>query len=667
VENSLDNVVASGVAVSEAALLTNRAASAAIRHHLSDSGLVDFDGLPASLQATISAQLGGTAAASEFFASFHFFFRERSFEALDAALQERFRRLGGSTEGWTSLMGKIRRWINRKNEPTVDGTVTLVDVRAAALWHFPPQIPQGFLVPDDYVAPKVWSEEAVEPRLHAGSDSLVVVTGSPGAGKSTYLSWLVEHLHTTNVPVIRHHYFLSITDATPHRTDWETVADSIIGQLLLSCEELVRSVARQANIVPSIGADLLLREFGDEGATLAASLNYRPRHSQYTTAGNSDIETFRDTVRAYLAPIFLKWANGLDRSGIPFSRQWKREVAELARQQSLSSELNGHFDYHYRGGANEPSLAINDRVSILLRSAYLRALHWSIEVAALDVDRAEIHARWVAVMADPTLWAVRPSERPNWWPEDPNDTEGLDTLGEAVGKVVRNRLEDRDPNEAEILAFAAGPVANRSRLRAEVVIRAFLQSAHGPMKPPQGELAKIPWVVCRPAPPRLSVPGNYTIIEPYAGFARDWMVAPLAWEFLSDTQDWILPERQTRGLHLPANWLLPESPIIATEPGQVGFMLDDQRIARYHYWNDELSERHYTGAGSRVGSELLIRRECLEPHLEAGATLCWVVTLSTTQREEYKEQFSEPQVIVAWVIGGSHIVWPKLWLPPSPD
>lgn len=254
-ENSLDNVVASGVAVSEAALLTNRAASAAIRHHLSDSGLVDFDGLPASLQATISAQLGGTAAASEFFASFHFFFRERSFEALDAALQERFRRLGGSTEGWTSLMGKIRRWINRKNEPTVDGTVTLVDVRAAALWHFPPQIPQGFLVPDDYVAPKVWSEEAVEPRLHAGSDSLVVVTGSPGAGKSTYLSWLVEHLHTTNVPVIRHHYFLSITDATPHRTDWETVADSIIGQLLLSCEELVRSVDRQ-NPLPET-----LREF----------------------------------------------------------------------------------------------------------------------------------------------------------------------------------------------------------------------------------------------------------------------------------------------------------------------------------------------------------------------------------------------------------------------
>jgi hypothetical protein len=255
-KTSLDAVLATGATVTEAALLTNRPASAAIRDHLSDSGLVNFDGLPSALQDVISEQLGGESAASQFFASFRFRFREQSFESLEAALQERFRRLGGSSDGWTNLMRKIRRWINHKDEPAANGTITLADLRAAALWHFPPQIPQNFLVPDDYVAPIAWSAEVVEPKLRAQGSSLVVVTGSPGAGKSTYLSWLVEQLRSAKgVPVVRHHYFLSTTDTTSYRTGWETAANAIIGQLLLSYEELVQPTGSK-NPVP--GA---LREF----------------------------------------------------------------------------------------------------------------------------------------------------------------------------------------------------------------------------------------------------------------------------------------------------------------------------------------------------------------------------------------------------------------------
>ena len=183
-KTSLDDVLSKGVMVSEAALLTNRSATAAIQAHLSDSSLVDFGGLSASLQANISAQLGGPAAASEFFSTFHFFFKERSFEALDASLQERFRLLGGTKDGWSSLMGKIRRWINRQDEPTLDGTITLADVRAAALWHLPPQIPQGFLVPNDYVAPKIWSNTVVKSRLRTGGDPVVVVTGAQASARA---------------------------------------------------------------------------------------------------------------------------------------------------------------------------------------------------------------------------------------------------------------------------------------------------------------------------------------------------------------------------------------------------------------------------------------------------------------------------------------------------
>jgi len=56
----------------------------------------------------------------------------------------------------------------------------------------------------------------------------------------------------------------------------------------------------------------------------------------------------------------------------------------------------------------------------------------------------------------------------------------------------------------------------------------------------------------------------------------------------------------------------------------------------------------------------LIQRKWIEPHLAAGAELCWLVTLTVAQRGEYKKEFDEPKVI-KWLVGGSHIMWSKPW------
>ncbi|NOK06352.1 ATP-binding protein [Myxococcus sp. CA018] len=426
------------------------------------------------------------------------------------------------------------------------------------------------------------------------------------------------------------------------------------------------NVAGQASLVPSIGVDLLLREFGDEGLELAASLSFRTRHSGTPDLGFSRVDKFGLVVGAHLAPIFRRWVNDLDKSGIAFSRQWEWEATQLAKQNGLSLRLNAHFEHHYRGGIDDPALAINDRLSMVLRSAYLRALHRFIDEEIIDVERAKIHTRRVAVMADPALWAVSPSQCPDWWPVDQSDESGLDTLSEAVGLAVRTRLEQRNPNEAEILLFAAGPCGNRPNFRAEVEIRAFLQSANGPMKPLESELAKLPMINCLAVPPRLSLPGSYMAFAVYAGYARDWMMAPLAWWLHSDTHEWLLPERAIRGIHVPATWLLPGTPNVETKPEQVCVTLGDQLVARYRYWHDELRERRYQDAGSRAGAELVIRREWLEPQLAAGATLCWMVTLSVAQREKYEGQFGKLQVVGTWFVGGSHMVWPEPWQPPLP-
>jgi Alkylmercury lyase len=52
---------------------------------------------------------------------------------------------------------------------------------------------------------------------------------------------------------------------------------------------------------------------------------------------------------------------------------------------------------------------------------------------------------------------------------------------------------------------------------------------------------------------------------------------------------------------------------------------------------------------------LLRRQDCLEPQLGAGATLCWIVTLSIAQHGEYEDTFEDPQIVAKWLVCGSHI------------
>jgi hypothetical protein len=67
------------------------------------------------------------------------------------------------------------------------------------------------------------------------------------------------------------------------------------------------------------------------------------------------------------------------------------------------------------------------------------------------------------------------------------------------------------------------------------------------------------------------------------------------------------------------------------------------------------------------GGELLRRQDCLEPQLDAGATLCWIVTLSIAQRGEYEDTFEDPQIVAKWLVCGSHIVTAKPLAAPTPS
>ncbi|KUK47893.1 MAG: hypothetical protein XD74_1515 [Actinobacteria bacterium 66_15] len=425
------------------------------------------------------------------------------------------------------------------------------------------------------------------------------------------------------------------------------------------CLELVTEM----DLIPSVGVELLLGEFGEAGVGRTAVLDTVGRHSGSPRADFAGIDGFSTIVSGYLAPIFHRFALELDKGGIPFTRQWQWEAQQLAEETGRPLPRPEYFDSFYRGGVDGPALAVSDRVSTLLRSAYLRALGFFRLRMPLPV--VQRHVRRVAAMADPSTWAVRPSSRPGWWPSDPGDAGGLDLLAHEVGQAVATGLDQWHKAGDEVLAYAAGPVRVRSRAHAELEVRGFLQAAYGATAPSAEDIASSSSPGCLLNPPRLSLPGGYSGFEDAADYVGDWAVAPLAWFLLSETQDWLLPERQMRGVHLPALWLFPEEHVmVRTGPQQVAVMLGEEQVARYEYWNDDVHERTHLGAFSRVGAALLMKRKWLDAYLEEGATLCWTATLSMSERQQYKERFGRPQVVGTWLLGGSSIVRATEWSPP---
>jgi hypothetical protein len=147
---------------------------------------------------------------------------------------------------------------------------------------------------------------------------------------------------------------------------------------------------------------------------------------------------------------------------------------------------------------------------------------------------------------------------------------------------------------------------------------------------------------------------------------NDWLVAPLSWRLRTDTEDWLLPARQLRGLHVPASWLFSGAPSLRVAPDSVEVASGDQTAASYSYWYDDMRERHYLGAESRAGGELLLESKLLEPHLSAGASLVWTATLTVYERNDDQGTFQQPKVAGSWIFGGSRMAWRRPWLPPTP-
>jgi hypothetical protein len=233
--------------VSDASLVTNRAPSSELADSLSAEGIIDFDTIAdVATRQEVSEQLGGESKARKFLSQFHFRLNQPSLEDLAKGIRKRFRRLGGSDNGWSNLKEELGRWVIYKDEPAPAGNITLDHIRAAALWNELKSLPQYFEIPADYTLPSQQMYNELLRHLLSNKYQYTVLAASPGLGKSTFVSYLYREMKKQGVPVLRHHYFLSLRDKTAYmRLDSHRAAESLMHDLQRDFPEAINDVASE--------------------------------------------------------------------------------------------------------------------------------------------------------------------------------------------------------------------------------------------------------------------------------------------------------------------------------------------------------------------------------------------------------------------------------------
>ena len=229
--DSLSDIVRNGSGIGSAQLRTNRQPDdefkAALKgEHISLSKIAE------PRRGVIETELGGRKQAAAFFKTFRFQHSEHpDVDGLERQLKGKVVPTDTTSEGWLLLRSQVRRWATHKSEPEPDGKIRHAHLVQLITKRLPTPIPQNFLVPDVYAVPSEHFHHGFLKRITSGRAPISILWGTPGRGKSTYLSYLCRELAKKKLPVVRHHYFLSLTDTTTDRISFSDVALSIIYQI----------------------------------------------------------------------------------------------------------------------------------------------------------------------------------------------------------------------------------------------------------------------------------------------------------------------------------------------------------------------------------------------------------------------------------------------------
>ncbi|WP_193369333.1 hypothetical protein [Pelagibius marinus] len=242
---SLDAVSKLGP-VHSARLRTNRIPTQRFEACLMD-GFINFDSIDEADRPLVEVELGGEHRARAFFRHFQFSHSEPLIDHLENTLRSALVPTDTTSEGWLTLREQARRWATRKREPQPDGKITHQHLVQIITKRRAQPISQDFLVPDGYSPPSNEFHANFNEQVLRKRGRPIILWGTPGRGKSTYLSYAVDALQKSDIPVIRHHYFLSLDDTTNDRLSFPDIATSLMDQMIVRYPEAVTGLEEEHN------------------------------------------------------------------------------------------------------------------------------------------------------------------------------------------------------------------------------------------------------------------------------------------------------------------------------------------------------------------------------------------------------------------------------------
>lgn len=215
--------------IGDISLITNRRPDAEIEGCLVN-GKICFSKIHEPNRSKVISELGSVASCEVFFDQLRIRHSDKSYETLEYEIDARLK-THGSSEGIVTLKSVAINWATQKNSPHPDGWITLPEVRTILRASPVAPLPEDFIVPNGYQVPDDIFHYTFKSEVINSVGKTIVLSGPPGRGKSTYLSYLFEELTDENVPMVRHHYYLSTTERGRDRINSYIVEESIKAQI----------------------------------------------------------------------------------------------------------------------------------------------------------------------------------------------------------------------------------------------------------------------------------------------------------------------------------------------------------------------------------------------------------------------------------------------------
>jgi Cdc6-like AAA superfamily ATPase len=197
----------------------------------------DYSKIQPKNQEAILQQLGTETEVIKLFSILKIKHSYQEYESLDRTLKMELGRHSNDA-GINRLRLEARTWAMFEDLPSQYGWIYLHNLREILSKQRPRPIPQSFLVPDNYCLPDDSFHERMLQIISSTGEGVFTISGSPGRGKSTYLSYLCNDLEQKNYPLIRHHYFFSNNDQTLDRLSPRVVMDSLLLQIKKNLKDI---------------------------------------------------------------------------------------------------------------------------------------------------------------------------------------------------------------------------------------------------------------------------------------------------------------------------------------------------------------------------------------------------------------------------------------------